>query len=214
MNGKVGFIRAHAALAHPPLVPEFELYLATEVTALWHATQAWLDREQVEPPFWAFAWAGGQGLARYVLDHPECVRGLRVLDFACGGGIVALAAARAGAAHVFAVDIDPLAVCAAQLNATHNGLSIETDASEWIGRELSRFDVVLAGDIFYDRAMVARCEPWLRASGCTVLVGDPGRIYAPAAAVALATYAVPTAIDLEGVAQRETSVMRFARNSG
>jgi predicted nicotinamide N-methyase len=203
------FIRAHTALARPPLVPELELHLATEVTSLWYATQAWLDREQVEPPFWAFAWAGGQGLARYVLDHPEVVRGRRVLDFACGGGIVALAAAQAGAARVVAADIDPLAIIATQLNATHHRLVIETDTSDWVGRDLPDFDVILAGDVFYDRAMVARVEPWLRASGREVLVGDPGRIYAPKDAVRLAQYAVPTSLELEGVAHRETSILSF-----
>ena len=118
------------------------------------ATQEWLDAHNLEPPFWAFAWAGGQGLARYVLDHPECVRGKRVLDFACGGGIVGIAAMKAGAAHVLAVDIDALAICAAQLNAAHNGVSIDTDGEDWIGRSLADFDIVLAGDIFYDRGMV------------------------------------------------------------
>lgn len=201
------FIRAHTALARPPLVPELELHLATQVTPLWHATQAWLDREQVEPPFWAFAWAGGQALARYVLDNPESVRGKRVLDFACGGGVVGIAALQAGARSVLSVDIDRLALAAAELNAAHNGVKCATNGDDWVGRSLSDFDLVLAGDIFYDRGMVERCEPWLRASRCTVIAGDPGRIYVPTDVCELATYEVPTELELEGVSSRRTAVL-------
>ncbi len=209
MKDLVAFVRDHTALARPSLVPEFELHLATEVTPLWHATQAWLDGEKVEPPFWAFAWAGGQALARFVLYRPEAERGKRVLDFACGGGIVALAAARAGALSVLAADVDALAITAAQLNAAHNACTVKTDSSDWIGRDLSGFDIVLAGDIFYDRQMAERCLAWLSESPGLVLVGDPKRTYAPARAERLASYDVPTSIDLEGVSERQTEILRL-----
>jgi predicted nicotinamide N-methyase len=208
------FVARETAVACPPFVPEVRLHLATEVTPLWRATEAALARAGVPPPYWAFAWAGGQALARYLLDHPAAVAGKRVLDLAAGGGIVAIAAARAGAARVSAADIDPFAAAALRLNAALNGVALEVIAEDLTERDArGAWDVVVAGDVFYERAMVARVLPWLRrcAEGpAAVLVGDPGRAYCPAeGALELARYLVPTSLDLEGREQREARVLRL-----
>lgn len=210
--GRTAFIRAHTVIDGAPLLPEFRLHLATEITPLWEATEAWLDSRGVPPPFWAFAWAGGQGLARYILDHPETVRGRRILDFATGGGMVALAAARAGAMSVRAVEIDPFAVAAARLNAALNGLEIEPVLADMIGRPLPDVDVLLAGDICYERPLAEGAMAWFRdvaATGTLVLFGDPGRTYLPREGLAhVATYTVPTSRELEDRDERETKVWR------
>lgn len=208
------FIRAHTAIASPPLLPELRLHLATEITPLWLATEAWLERTGLPPPFWAFAWAGGQALARHVLDRPETVRGRRVLDFATGSGLVALAAAKAGAASVTAAEIDPFALEALALNAALNGLAVEGTCADLIGRPLPGVDVLLAGDICYERPFAERAMAWFRslsAAGTTVLLGDPGRSYLPGEGLeAVATYAVPTTRELEDREVRETTVWRVA----
>lgn len=211
---RAAFVTRETAVACPPFVPEVRLHLATEVTPLWHATEAALARAGVPPPYWAFAWAGGQALARYLLDHPATVAGKRVLDLAAGGGIVAIAAARAGAAHVSAADIDPFAAAALDLNAALNGVALDVITDDLTASpELGAWDVVLAGDVFYERAMVAQMLPWLRrqAEGpAAVLVGDPGRTYCPTDGVLeLARYLVPTSLDLEGRPERETRVLRL-----
>lgn len=181
------FILDHTALASPPLLPEIQLHLATEMTPLWWATENWLEARGIEPPFWAFAWAGGQVIARFLLDEPHYVRGRVVLDIASGSGMVAIAASRAGATRVIAVDRDALAVQAIGLNAEANGVEIATRAEDivkpgempsWV-REC---DVVLAGDVCYDAAMTAAFVPWLQtrlADGARVFLGDPGRYYLP-----------------------------------
>jgi predicted nicotinamide N-methyase len=208
--GQGSFIRAQTVLGHAPLMPELSLHLAAEVTELWHATEGWLEARAVEPPFWAFAWAGGQALARYLLDHPEVVRGKDVVDVACGGGIVALAAAKAGARRVRAYDVDPLAVEATRLNAEANGISVEGFCSAAEDLEDEDASVVTAGDVFYDARMTALLLPWLRAQaerGAQVLVGDPGRAYRPEEGLRLlARYAVETPLELEGHVQREGRV--------
>lgn len=232
----LAFVTSHTVLARPPLVPELELYGASEVTPLWQVSQAWLDAQPdpsaaddaaasgvggevhrgVEPPYWAFAWAGGQALARYVLDRPELVRGQVVLDFACGGGLVAIAAHRAGAARVIAVDTDPLALAAAQLNAEVNGARLELLQDDLLARPPSGFDVVLAGDVFFDAGLARRLEPWLRAAaarGAVVRVGDPGRSYVPADFEVLARFDVPVPLDLEGTTLKSTAVLRPAGDS-
>lgn len=196
------FVREHTTSMPVPLVPEISVRVATEVTPLWHATEAWLASRGIEPPFWAFPWAGGQVLARYLLDTPDEVRGLRVLDFASGSGLVAIAAARAGARRVVAVDVDPLAVAATELNAEDSGVSVEALAEDLTGRGLAdRFDVVLAGDVFYDAGAAARFLPWFRelaAAGVRVLVGDPGRAYVPTRGVSCLFRAdVPVPLGLE-----------------
>ena len=206
-----GFIRNHTEVAAPPLVPEIRLHLATEVTPLWHATAALLDDSGAEPPFWAFAWPGGQAVARYVLDRPETVAGRRVLDIASGSGIVAIAAAKAGAAAVTASDIDPLAAEATAMNAALNGVGIETCRDDLTAASPRReWQVILAGDVFYDRAMAAAVGPWLMAAargGATVIVGDPGRAYLPESGLAfLVSYDIPTSRDLEAGDRLDTKV--------
>jgi predicted nicotinamide N-methyase len=206
------FVLQHTEPGFAPLVPEIELRLATEVTPLWTATQAWLDARGVEPPYWAFPWAGGQALARYVLDHPQLVRGRRVVDFATGSGIVAIAAARAGASSVVALDVDPLAVTAAELNVARAGVLVALRAEDRVGDPLADAEIVLAGDVFYDAAASARYAAWFRTlarSGKDVVVGDPGRAYLPAELEVLATYQVATSLELEGSACRTTVVARY-----
>ncbi|OCW58933.1 class I SAM-dependent methyltransferase [Hoeflea olei] len=207
------FIRANTALSAPPHVPEIRLHLADEAHALWHKTEEELGEIGLPPPFWAFAWAGGQGLARHITDHPELVAGRRVLDFASGSGLVAIAACRAGAAHVTAADIDPWAATAATLNAGANGVSFACVQSDVIGTD-EGWEAVLAGDVFYDRAMTDRVLPWLETlarRGALVLVGDPGRAYCPKQGMEqLASYMVPVTRVLEDSEVKRTSVWRIA----
>jgi predicted nicotinamide N-methyase len=207
------FIRANTAVAAPPLVPEISLHLATEITPLWHATEAVLDQAQLPPPYWAFAWAGGQALARHVLDHPVLVRGLSVLDFGAGSGLLALAAARAGAARATAAEIDRFAAAAIALNAGLNALDIAVESADVIGRQPAPWQVVLVGDMCYERPLADRLTLWLRRLaelGTTVLLGDPGRAYLPKSGlVELARYAVPTPLDLEDRPVREGVVWRL-----
>jgi predicted nicotinamide N-methyase len=200
------FIRINAALMAPPLVPEIKLHLATEVVPLWHATEEELARIGMPPPYWAFAWAGGQALARYVLDHPGMVHGKRVLDIGAGSGLVGLAAARAGAASVLAADIDAFACAAIRLNAAANGCDIAVTEEDLIGTP-GAWDVILVGDLFYERPLAERLLAWLKLLGTTALLGDPGRTYFPKTGVEkLASYPVQTTRDLEDREIRETSV--------
>ncbi|MFN3546253.1 MAG: class I SAM-dependent methyltransferase [Mesorhizobium sp.] len=207
-----GFIRANAALAAPPHVPEVRLYLADEAHDLWRRTEEELEEIGLPPPFWAFAWAGGQGLARYVLDHPDTVAGRRVLDFATGSGLVAIAAAKAGAAELLAADVDPFCRAAVALNAAANGVDIPFTGDDLTGKDAG-WDVVLAGDVFYDRDMTDRLLPWfseLVARGATVLVGDPGRSYLPRGRLTfLAEYQVPVTRALEDAEVKRTTVWRY-----
>lgn len=207
----IDFVRQQTVPAAPPLVPELTLHLATEVTPLWQATEATLQRTGVPPPYWAFAWAGGQALARLLLDRPALVAGRRVLDVGCGSGLVALAAARAGAAHVEAIDIDPFAAAAVTLNAALNRLDVAVSMTDPIGTEGS-WGTVAVGDLCYERPLAERLMPWLRrlaAGGAEVLLADPGRAYVPREGVAeVARYAVPVDRDLEDRTLRETVVYR------
>jgi predicted nicotinamide N-methyase len=206
------FIRANTSLSAPPHVPEIRLHLAGEAHDLWHRTEEELEEIGLQPPFWAFAWAGGQGLARHVLDHPGIVRGLRVFDFASGSGLLAIAACKAGAAHVLAADIDPFAEAACRLNMAANGAAFEFTAEDLIGSDVP-CDVLLAGDVFYDRALAERILPWFRAlaeRGTAVLVGDPGRAYLPKDGLTrLATYSVPVTRALEDAEVKRTTVWRL-----
>lgn len=206
------FVLDNTALLRPPHVPELALRLASEAFDLWRLTEEELESAGLPPPFWAFAWAGGQALARFVLDRPDTVRGRRVLDFASGSGLVALAAARAGAADVAAADIDPFAREAAEINAAANGLAIRALRIDLVGRPVDA-DVVLAGDVFYDAPFAQTLTPWfdaLAASGHTVLVGDPGRAYLPRGRVDLqATYEVPVTRALEDAEVKRTHVWRW-----
>ncbi len=207
------FIAAQTAVATAPLVPEIRLHLATEVTPLWQATEVSLARDNLAPPYWAFAWPGGQALARHMLDHPESVRGRRVLDFAAGCGIGAIAAAKASATTVAAAEIDPMALAAMTLNARLNGVALtllDHDLTGTVDDAARAWDVVLAGDVFYERPMAERVEPWLRGlarRGVRVLIADPGRAYIPKSGLAeIGRYTVPTSRDLEDRESRDTVV--------
>lgn len=206
------FIRAQTVVAHPPLVPEIALHLATEITPLWQATEARLEREGIEPPYWAFPWAGGQALARHLLDRPQTVAGKRVLDFGAGSGLVALAAARGGA-MVEAAELDPMAAAAINLNAALNNLPVTVITGDVIGRD-GGWDVVLAGDMFYERKLAAAALPWLRglvARGALVLLGDPGRAYLPESGLTeVAVYSVPTTRELEDREMREGRIWQLS----
>ena len=201
------FIRTHTAPAPVPFVPEITLLQADEPIALWEQTEA--GGVEQPPPFWAFAWAGGQALARHVLDRPELVAGRSVLDLATGSGLVAVAAARAGAHPVTANDIDPLSLAAAAANAEANGVDVGTVEADLLDTD-DRYGVILAGDVFYSREMAGRVLPFLRraaARGTLVLVGDPGRAYLPVdAMLKVAGYDVPVIESLEGVPTRHTTV--------
>ena len=205
------FIAANTRPGHAPLVPELLLYLADEVTPLWQATEAWLAEVNVAPPYWAFAWPGGQALARRVLDAPVLVRSRRVLDFAAGCGVAGLACAMAGAAAVEAAEVDPLAAAAVRLNAALNGVSVEVRLDDVVGQS-GAWDLILCGDIFYEAPMARRVLPWLRrlAAATEIWVADPGRAYLPAAGLEpLAAYDVPTSLDLEDRTVRRTTVYRL-----
>ena len=200
------FIKTNAALIAPPLVPEITLYLATEVVPLWHATEDELAKIGVPPPYWAFAWAGGQALARYLLDNPALVRGKRVLDIGSGSGLVGLAAAKAGAASVLAADIDAFACAAIRLNAAANACTVAVTQDDLIGTA-GEWDVILVGDLFYERPLAERLLAWLRPLKVPALLGDPGRTYFPGTLIEkLATYSVQTTRDLEDREIRETGV--------
>jgi len=206
------FVRAHTTIARAPLVPEIALHLATEITPIWQATESWLAERNIEPPFWAFAWPGGQATARLLLDEPARVAGRRVLDFAAGCGIAAIAAARAGAAQVEAAEIDPLALAAVRLNAALNGVVVDTPAGDIVGAPC-HWDVILAGDVCYEAPMTAHILPWLRAmaaAGAEVLLADPGRAYLPGSGLQpLARHAVPTTLELEDRTLREVTIHRL-----
>jgi predicted nicotinamide N-methyase len=201
------FVHGNTAIGAPPLVPEIRLHLATEVTPIWQATEESLSRFGTPPPFWAFAWAGGQALARYIIDHPETVAGKDVLDVASGSGMVAIAAAKAGARRVTASDIDPFAATAIALNATLNGVSVSVDTRDLLNRGPAGWGVVTAGDVCYEEPMASRMIALLRriaARGRLALLGDPGRAYLPREGlVERARYTVPVSRELEDREARE-----------
>lgn len=201
-----------------PLVPEITLHVADEALPIWQRTEEELGQIGLPPPFWAFAWAGGQALARHVLDHPDIVAGRTVLDFASGSGLVALAARKAGAREVHAADIDPFARAAIALNAGLNGLDgITPCAHDVLGRD-EGWDVVLAGDIAYERDLAARVFAWLEAlaaRGAQVWIGDPGRSYLPRERLEkIAEYGVPVSRDLEDADIKQTAVWRPLTRDG
>ena len=206
------FVLANTALEAPPLVPEIRLHLASEVVPLWQATEEQLTEQGLPPPYWAFAWAGGQALARYLLDHPEAVAGKRVLDFAAGSGLQGIAAARAGAAAVEAAEIDAFAAAAIRLNAALNGVEMAVTERDLIGARAGPWDVVLAGDVCYERPMAETVWAWLRAlagDGALVLLGDPGRTYLPKSGLErVIAYAVETSRELEDSDVRNAVVWR------
>jgi predicted nicotinamide N-methyase len=204
------FLRAHTRPARPTLVPEVQLRVADDVVGLWEAMETEGGGAGQDPPFWAAAWPGGQALARYVLDHPETVAGRRVLDLGAGSGLVAVAALQAGAAGVLASDIDPYSHTAIALNAELNGVSGIDVVGDVLAADPPDVDVVLAGDVCYDREMTSRVLPFLGAAwlgGAAVYLGDPGRAYVPKEGlVEQATYDVP---DADGGPVRRTTVWRL-----
>ncbi len=203
------FITDNTALGHSVLVPEIKLYLATEITPLWHASEAFLEANNISPPFWAFAWPGSEALARYVTDQPQIVAGRLVLDFASGCGLAAIAAARAGALNVEATEIDPLAWSAIALNAERNACGVSVLAQDVVG-ETCRWDVILCGDVCYEAPMTRHILPWLRqcARIATVIIADPGRAYRPAGGFeALERTLVPTSLELEDSSSRLVTLL-------
>lgn len=207
-------IRDNTVVTATALVPELQLYLASDITPLWQVTEEELERADLPPPYWAFAWPGSQALARLVLDRPDWVRGRNVLDFAAGSGVAGIAAARAGAASVIAADIDTIAAIAIGLNAGLNDVAIGTTCDDLtLGAPAIPWDVVLAGDVCYERPMTEQVWPWLTAlaqAGTTVLMADPGRAYLPNAGLEeIACYPVPTLLAVEDREERLTRVFRL-----
>ena len=205
------FLREHTRLDHARLVPEIALFLASEITPIWLASEDWLHEKNIEPPFWAFAWPGGQALARHVLDNPEIVAGKRVLDFAAGGGIAAIACAMAGAALVEAAEIDPLAVAAIRLNAAQNGVNVAALSQDVVGTAC-RWDLILCGDVCYEAPMTLHILPWLEAMAAqaAVWVADPGRAYLPRDGLErFADYKVATSLELEDRTERDVVLYRL-----
>jgi predicted nicotinamide N-methyase len=204
------FILANTRLQSPPHTPELRLYLADEITPIWRSTEEELGELGLPPPFWAFAWAGGQALARWLLDHPGEVAGKRVVDFASGSGIVAIAAAKAGAADVLAADIDDVCADAVALNAEANGVAVTFTERNLLAAPPPAVDVLLAADVCYEKPLAEQVMAWLqqaRGAGARVLIGDPGRTYFPKSGlVRLAEYRVPTSRELEDMEIKRTGV--------
>ena len=211
-KNRQAFIISNTVQSPTLFVPEIRLYMASEATPLWEKTESELGEIGLPPPFWAFAWAGGQALARHVLDHPQLVRGKRVLDFAAGSGLVAIAAAKCGAAQVTACEIEAFALDAITLNARANDVTIDAHLGDFVGRD-DGWDVVLAGDVSYERDMAERVTRWLQGlheRGATVLIGDPGRAYlARDRLEKIAEHDVPVIRDLEDADVKKTAVWRF-----
>ena len=207
------FVLGHTGLAPVPLVPEIRTYQPDDAIALWEITEELHGGPGLAPPFWAFPWAGGQAVARYVLDHPDVVAGRTVLDLAAGSGLVALAASLAGARSVVANEIDPYAIAAIRLNAAANAREIRPYQGNLLVESVTDADVVVAGDVFYNREMAAAMLRFLRAArnrGADVLAGDPGRAYVPTDdLVHVASFTVPVIRDLEDVDAKETTVWRL-----
>ncbi len=212
MTDPRAFILANTRPVRPPHAPEIVLQLADEAVPLWKKTEEELEAIGLPPPFWAFAWAGGQALARYILDNPEIVRGRAVLDFASGSGLVAIAAMLAGARSALACDIDPYAAAAVQINAAANGVTVDFAGSDMVGEDV-RADILLAGDVFYEKPFAERLVAWfgnLRATGKTVLIGDPGRSYLPKQHLTqLATYEIAVTRELEDSEVKRSCVWAF-----
>ena len=209
------FILENTRLQSPPHTPEIALHLADEVTPLWRLTEEALGELGLPPPFWAFAWAGGQALARYVLDHPGIVAGRRVLDFATGSGLVAIAAMKAGAASAQGCDIDGFCAEAVALNAEANAVQVAFTCADLLDTPApTEAEVILAGDICYERPLAEQVEAWLRAAkarGAEVLIGDPGRTYLPHSRLRrLAEYRVQTTRELEDQEVKRTAVYALA----
>jgi predicted nicotinamide N-methyase len=211
--GIARFISENTRLMTPPLVPEIRLHLAEESVPIWQKTEEQLGEMNIPPPYWAFAWAGGQALARYLLDNPQLLQGKRVIDLGSGSGLTAIAAKRAGAADVLAADIDELALAAAHLNADANAVTLRTTADDLLAAEPGEADVVLVGDLFYERQLADRVLHYIEAaaaSGALVLIGDPQRSYFPKGRfVEVGEYRVPVTRELEDSEIKKTAVWRL-----
>ncbi|WP_421693636.1 class I SAM-dependent methyltransferase [Aestuariivirga sp.] len=212
---RAAFIRANTSVMTPPLVPEVSLHLAHEAVPLWQKTEEELGEMGLPPPFWAFAWAGGQALARHVLDHPGLVNAKRVVDLASGSGLVGLAAMTAGAQSVCAADIDGFSVEAIRLNAALNGVTLDVTGEDLLLAPAPDCDVILVGDLFYEKALAAKVFAWLEQAeerGILTLIGDPGRSYLPREKLSkLGEYKVEVTRDLEDAEIKMTSVWRLSR---
>lgn len=204
------FILANTRLQPVPHAPEISLWVADELTPIWRLTEEELGEMGVPPPFWAFAWAGGQALSRWLLDHPEEVAGKRVLDFAAGSGLVGIAAMKAGAASALCADIDPFCGAAVRLNGEANGVALTFTADDLLDGPPPEIDVICAGDVCYEKPMTERVLTWLgeaKARGVRVIIGDPGRTYFPKTGLEfLAEYRVPTTRELEDQEVKRSSV--------
>ncbi|MEZ5647836.1 MAG: 50S ribosomal protein L11 methyltransferase [Alphaproteobacteria bacterium] len=205
------FIQQHTVVATPSLVPEIKLHLATEITPLWEAKEVLLQKINVDPPYWAFAWPGGQALARYILDHPHKFQGKTLFDFGAGSGLGAIAALIAGAYRSIANDCDITACIAMAMNAALNNCILTIDREDWLDRDPDA-EIILVGDMCYERIASTRILPWLRrlAQMKMVLLADPGRYYAPTDGLEeLACYDVATSLELEDRSSRVTTVWRL-----
>lgn len=212
MTDRQAFVRASTAVGRHVLVPEIPLYLASEITPIWQATESWLHETGTEPPFWAFAWPGSVAMARHMLDAPALARGRRVLDFAAGCGLAAIAAAKCGAAGVEAAEIDPLAIAAIRVNAALNGSAVTALEGDVVGQPC-RWDLILCGDVCYEAPMTGHILPWLRrmAAEAEVWIADPGRAYVPREGMTpFARAVVPTTMELEDRLQREVTLFRLS----
>jgi predicted nicotinamide N-methyase len=213
ISDPAAFIRDNTKLLSPPLVPEIRLHLAEESLPIWQKTEEELGRINVPPPFWAFAWAGGQALARYLLDNPALVQGQSVLDLGSGSGLTAIAPLLAGARSALAADIDPLALVAAELNAAANGVVIATTPDNLLAQVPAAFDVTLVGDLFYERPLAEAVLAYIEAAatgGSTILIGDPQRTYFPRGRFTqVAQYNVPVTRELEDSEIKRTAVWRL-----
>ena len=207
------FILAHTAAIAPPACPEMRLHLASEVTPLWEATEAYLERHNIPPPYWAFPWVGGQALARHILDHPELVAGRAVLDFASGSGLVGIAAKMAGAKSVLATDIDQVALAAIRLNARINGVDLEASDRDVLDSPDCPWDLIVAGDVCYEKPMAEKTFGWLRrccAQGAKALMADPGRAYLPKTGLMrLAQMTIPCSLDIEDRPSRDVAIYQI-----
>ncbi len=216
VTDRSAFIRANTSVMSPPLVPEVKLHLAHEAVPLWQKTEEELGEMGLAPPFWAFAWAGGQALARHVLDNPHLVQGKSVVDLASGSGLVGIAAMKAGAASVLCADIDGFSVEAIRLNAGLNGVAASATGEDLLLADPPICDVILVGDLFYEKGLAARVHAWLikaENQGSAVLIGDPGRSYLPREKLEnLGEYKVRVTRDLEDSEIKWTSVWRLNRN--
>ena len=207
------FISANTQVLNPPLVPEIKLHLAEESLPIWQKTEEELGEMNLPPPYWAFAWAGGQALARYILDNPQLLAGKRITDLGTGSGLTAVAAMMAGAQHVLAADIDRFALVATELNAALNGVVVETTAADLLSVAPQQADVLLVGDLFYERELSERVMRYIdgvAGKGALVLVGDPQRNYFPKGRFASAAeYRVPVTRELEDAEIKRSAVWRL-----